>query len=296
VMLTGATGFVGGAVLTRLAERGDEVAALVRPDPERDAGELADAGAVRIVDGDLARPDALADAAGGAEVAVHLAAVRAADEDELEAVNADGTRAVVEACLAAGVPRLVVASSIAVYGALHRASDWPADEDAPLTGALPYARTKAEAERVVRLAAREDGLEYAILRPSVVYGAGGPALSRLVAQTLRHPLRPPRAGGTVQPLHVDDMAEAILLAADAPRGLRATLNVAGSEHVTSRALVAAIRRARHDPAPPVTLPVLKYDIRRAHAVLGFAPSVGLADGLPELVETPFSFAGSWDHE
>ncbi len=210
VLLTGATGFVGGRTAHRLLGAGHEVLCPVR----RTSEELARHGAVQL-DGGLEA--VTADALAGVEVVVHAAATVGPDLDTGTEVNVEGTRRVLAACEAADVPTLVHVSTTSVY-------DRPEQGDDPVTESTPlialgtedggvYARTKAEAERV--LAADAAGTTaVAVLRPPAVLGAGptstwGQRIPDLIRTGRAVPLQ---RGSTFAFVHVEDLVDAILAA------------------------------------------------------------------------------------
>lgn len=308
LLLTGATGFLGGEVLHRLVARGDLVKALVRAQAGEAADRLGAIGRsqqVHVVRGGLDDKDVLLRACEGVDVVIHLAGGgRETPSDDLEVANVGGTSKVVDACVQSGVKRLVFASSTAVYGPPH--PEWAEplregvpglrrprrDSGTPLAAMryLEYGRSKAEAERVVRQAAGDGGGEWVVLRPELVYGAGGAAFERIVQRVVRHPLRAAAHGlrDSLQPIHLRDAAEAFVLAATALGINRATINIAGREHVTHAAFARLIHRsldvgATDDDSHTEALPSLMYDIRRARAELGFEPKTVLARGVPAAV-------------
>ncbi len=162
VLVTGASGFLGGVVCKELIERGHAVAALVRregsepPGTNAVAGDLTDAGSLaRAVDS--ARP----------ECVVHLAAEIASQRDpkKIHDANVEGTRRLIASCEGAGVRRMLFASTVVTgdaKGALL-------DEETPLPVETAYGRSKQEGERLLR----ESSLEEVLIRPSHVYGPGG---------------------------------------------------------------------------------------------------------------------------
>ncbi len=173
VLLTGATGFVGGAVLRALLGRGYAVHALVRarrPLPSHDG--------VRACPGGLDDPDAVLAAARGCTGAVHCAAdyrlALAPDAVErLIATNVGGTRTVLAAARRAGVGRVVHCSTVGVlaFTRAGRVCDetMVAPDPGPLAG--PYKRSKWAADRLA-LAAGDDQLEVVVVLPSTPIGAG----------------------------------------------------------------------------------------------------------------------------
>ena len=124
-LVTGATGFIGRALVARLAAGGTPVRALVR-DPAR-AGDLAALAGVELVRGDLRDSAALRDLVAGAEVVYHLAGLTSArSRAEFMAVNAAATGALAAAAAAAPAPpKFVLVSSLAVAGPPHRRAPRP---------------------------------------------------------------------------------------------------------------------------------------------------------------------------
>jgi nucleoside-diphosphate-sugar epimerase len=211
VLVTGASGFIGGVLCRRLLEQGHEVTALVRRPGSAPPGTDA-------AIGDLGSSGALREALAGArpECVVHLAAEIASQRSErrVREVNVDGTGRLLEACLelagsdpACG-PRLVFSSTV-VTG---QADGALLSEDRPLPVSTPYGRSKQEGERMVL----GSGLPAVVLRPSHVYGPGGWYVQELVAR-LRQPGRFAVIGSGANlwdVVHVDDVVSAILLACD----------------------------------------------------------------------------------
>ncbi|HUY61300.1 MAG TPA: NAD-dependent epimerase/dehydratase family protein [Candidatus Dormibacteraeota bacterium] len=173
VLLTGATGFVGRAVLGALRERGYAVRALVR-DPRR----LPAAPGLAVVGGGLLDPAAVLAAARGCAAAIHCAAdyrlaLRPVDVEPMIATNVGGTATVLAAARQAGLGRVVHCSTVGVlaFTAAGRVCD-EADV-APDPGRLagPYKRSKWAAERLALAAAGPD-LEVVVVNPSTPLGAG----------------------------------------------------------------------------------------------------------------------------
>jgi len=240
ILLTGATGFVGGRTALRLLHAGHEVLCPVR----RTSDVLARAGAVQL-DGGL---DAVtADALTGVEVVVHAAATVGPDLETGVEVNVEGTRRVLAACGSAGAPSLVHVSTTSVY-------DRPQHGDEPVTEATPlvamtsqdagvYARTKAEAERV--LIDEHTGVTtVAILRPPAVLGAGPTSTwGQRIPDRIRtgEPV-PLQRGSTFAYVHVDDLVDAILAAAG--------LEVEADDGAADRAGAATATPRSARPAAP----------------------------------------------
>lgn len=216
VLVTGASGFIGGAVCRQLLESENEVVAFVRHAGSEPAG-------TRGVLGDLSDGPSLAEALASAQAdcVIHLAAEIASQRSErkLREVNVAGTQRLLDACLglasvdAAAGPRIVFASTV-VTGDAHGAL---LTEEQPLPVQTPYGRSKQEGERLVFAA----GLPAVVIRPSHVYGPGGWYADELIAH-LRQPGRFAviGSGGNLwDVVHVDDVASALVLAAQgAPAG------------------------------------------------------------------------------
>lgn len=170
ILVTGATGQLGGALVAALRAEGREVRCLVRQ--PGDAGALRVLGA-SVVQGDVTEPESLGPALAGVRAVFHLAGAisyEEADRAWLERVNLAGTRHVLAAAAAAGVSRLVLTSSIATLGWVEgdslgdeqTAFNWGAESN-------PYFDTKRAAEA---LALAEERLEVCAVNPGVVLGAG----------------------------------------------------------------------------------------------------------------------------
>jgi len=171
ILLTGATGLLGSYLVDTLLARGHALRVLLRDAAHRSRPWL---DRVEVVDGDLLDTQALAQAVQGVDAVVHAAALvsfHRQDRDRLMQVNGEGTAHLVNACLAAGGPRLVHISSVAALG--------PASEGQATTEETPwqpsphlsgYARSKRRAELEVYRGIAE-GLSAVILNPGVILGA-----------------------------------------------------------------------------------------------------------------------------
>lgn len=233
VVVTGAAGSLGERVLPLLERsEAEEVVAIDKTTP-------APAGGVEWRSLDLDGPDGLEEALAGADTILHLAWVVA--EGDAGAVNQRILRRVLDAADRSSLERLIHISSATVYGA------WP-DNPLPLTEErqirpnpeMAFAADKAEAERVVAdWAADNSDVAVAVLRPAVVVGGADRPLYRILGDTSM-----PGATGSTRPVqfvHVDDLATAVVLAAD--RSLRGVYNVApdvGTAEDTARALSGGV--------------------------------------------------------
>lgn len=256
VVVTGGGGFVGSAVISSLRARGDEVTSVAR----RDYPDLRAQG-VHTIRADIRDTVAMCDAVDGADVLIHTAAKAGAwgSVESYRQANVVGTRSVLDACRARGVPRLVFTSSPSVA---HSGNDLGGvDESVGYAKHFeaPYPQTKAEAERLV-LAANSAELLTVALRPHLVWGPGDPHLVPRIVDRAREGRLALVGDGQnlIDATYIDNAALAHLNAIDAlvrcaapdtaPAG-RAYF-IAQGEPVPMRQLIDAILEAAD--LPPVT--------------------------------------------
>jgi dihydroflavonol-4-reductase len=267
-LITGATGFVGGHLVRRLAEAGWKVRALVRA--TSDTRALEQAGAERFT-GDLDSVEVLAHAADGADTVFHLAALTVArGEEPFVRANATGTRNVVRGVLTAPrrPRRLVYLSSYAACGpARHGRPRTLGETPEPLTA---YGRTKLQGEAAVH-EAEQAGVQTVILRAPPVYGPGDRALLPYFRLVKRR-LAPAPAGPELRThmVYVEDLAAALARAADAPPGTYAV-----AEPVEHRwgAVVGAMAGALG--TRPLRVPLPPAAVRAAGTVAGWFGGLGV---------------------
>jgi dihydroflavonol-4-reductase len=241
-VVTGASGFVGGAVARALLAEGYDVRAAVR---SRAAAEVVerirwDDASVRPVPGDVLQLDSLADAFAGADVVIHAAGlVRTClrDPSPMMRMNVLGTRNAVTAAAAAGAGRLVLTSSAATIG--ERAGD-VGSEDTEHRGWFlsAYERSKAEAEAAAFSLGRGLGLEVVAVNPASVQGPGrADGTARLLAAAARRRW-PVAVRTTVSFVDVDDCAAGHVLAA--ARGRPGERYLLCGATMTTEAVVALV--------------------------------------------------------
>lgn len=243
VFLTGATGFIGRALIDELdASRCELVTCLVR-DPARLAGAHSRPTYVRAVRGDLLDPTSYETDLAGIDVVCHLAAavgrVRAQDH---ERVNVEGTSKLLQAAERQGVRRFVHVSTIAV--------------NFPDKSASPYGRTKEEAESRVK----SSRLDWAIVRPTIVLGPGsgwGLKLDALARAPIPFTFGSGRA--RLQPIHVRDVARFLAGLVQEETLGGDTIELGGPEALTFDDFFARVRggptRVLHVPTAPLSLPL-----------------------------------------
>lgn len=258
VLVTGASGMLGGAVADRLAERGENVVVMQRRSVgTRSAGTRSSGMRHTEVLGDVADPDAVNAAVADVDAVVHLAAKVdiVGRWAEYAAVNIEGTRNVISAARAHGVSRLVYVSSPSV------AHSGASIVGAGATVADPrvrghYARSKAMAERLA-LSAHSSELAVSAIRPHLVWGPGDTQLvGRIVARARAGRLALVGSGAAlVDTTYVDNAAAAIVAALD-------RIEVAGGQALVVTngeprpigELVADICRACGAPPPRLRVP------------------------------------------
>lgn len=240
VAVTGATGFIGSAVVRALRRRGAEVVALTEPGAPR--GNL-DGLDVATVEGDVTDEAALASFLRGADYCFHLAAVYGfwpRSSASFYRVNVTGSRAVVRAAVAANVRRVCYTSSVATLGLWRTHVGVPSSEDdfaeiAHLFGNYKQSKYVAEHE-VLRLAA--EGAPVVLVQPTMPQGPFDhrPTPSGKVVLDYLNGGIPGFVQTTLNVAHVDDLAEGHLLALE--RGAQGRSYICGGENLTMAELLA----------------------------------------------------------
>lgn len=225
VLVTGGTGFVGRAVIHALRAEGHTVRCLVRRGSERDLRGL---GAIERVEGDVLVRRGLADDVAGCAAVIHLVGIireHPAAGATFERVHVEGTRNMLEAAAAAGVRRFIHMSALGTRpGARAR-----------------YHQTKWAAEEAVRAS----GLAWTIFRPSIIYGRGDGFVTMLAGLVRRLPVVPVIGTGLarLQPVPVEQVAEAFARAVTMPATEKQTYEVVGPDAVTLLQLLDLIGAA-----------------------------------------------------
>ena len=304
--MTGGAGFIGASIVRDLVRRGAEVVVL---DSGLSAGFAnLDGIDVRVLSADIRELDAVRAALEGCAAIVHLAAQASvpgsiADPLEDAAVNVTGTLGLLDAARVAGVRRFVFASSNAVIGG-HPP---PANEGLVPFPVSPYGAAKAAIEAYLRAYGQAYRMEGVALRFANAYGPWSGHKNSVVAAFIKAYL----AGGplivrgtgeqTRDFIHVADVSAMVAACLDAPAELVASqVFQVGTGHETSLLELArqlfeaggAQVPIQHKAASPGDVPRNVSDISRATETLGFAPRVGLAEGLRQTIEW---FRDNWRH-
>jgi nucleoside-diphosphate-sugar epimerase len=246
-LVTGANGFTGSHLVKALNQRGDEVVGLVRK--SSDLARLADA-SVHLVFGEITDRDALTAAMDDVDVVFHTAAyveLGIVNAVEMERVNVEGTRAVLDVARRTRVSRLVYCSTIGVLGDTQGRTVDETFEREQRDFSSAYDRTKYEAQQLVDRAAAQ-GLHAVSVLPSGIFGPGDPHFGPVLNQFSRGKLKLWAGGQRVTGIvHVEDLAEAMLLAAEkAPSGERYIIS-AGD--LTTREMFEILGREIGVPVP-----------------------------------------------
>jgi 2-alkyl-3-oxoalkanoate reductase len=256
VLVTGATGFLGGHLAAELRRRGQAVRALTRRESPQD--QLTAQG-VEVVRADLLRPETLLAAAAGCRAVFHCAG-RVSDWGArrlFQRANVEGTRNILAACQHTGVARLVHVSSLTVLGLPRdgRSVDEGTPCPEPRRGDH-YSESKLAGEREVRAAHGRSGLATVVIRPGAIWGPGDPNVLPRIVTALRRGVMPYIGGGEnlLGLSHVRNLVHALILAAEAGAAAGELYHVTDGEEITARQALDDLAAALSLPRPRRALP------------------------------------------
>ncbi len=266
VLVTGAGGFVGRALVDALAADGQQVRALSRSA----SADLWSTPQVSTVRADLLDRQAFERALDGVTAVVHLAGALDGSPEHLRRVNVDLTSTFADAARNAGVSLVVHCSSAGVYG---DGDTWtPRTESVTPTPRTPYEQTKLDGERALR-DSLGDAVPWIILRPAGAYGAGRPATRAFYSQVARRRVWP--HGPTTQLVHPtasEDVVSAIRSALDRPHLAGRVFNIGGERALPFTDLIALIAHHWGTPLVQPRLPPATARVARTLAAAGVAPT------------------------
>jgi len=315
--VTGATGFLGSALVDSLVRDGHACRGLIAPGASAESAPISASEttrAVELVEGDVQDAARLRTAMDGCDVLFHLAGIvgsTPASRAEYFDVNVTGTQRVMETAMAAGVERVVHCSSTGIYGLPAHV---PAGEDCPPAPCNAYQASKLEGERIVRRLVERRGLPAVVVRPTACYGPASGALDRLAAGIASGRFVMIGSGrNRHQITYVDDIVAGLRLCGERANIEGQCFNIGSDEVTTLAEFLAVVADAvgadlpkRRLPAAPFVVTAWLYrttlgraalrpgvvdgwdfftaervfDVSRAKGMLGFEPCVRIEDGIP----------------
>ncbi len=302
-LVTGGAGFIGSHIVDVLLARGDKVRVLDNLSTGHRENLSAVIDKIDFIEGDIREAATVQEAIAGVDFVFHLAAMVSVPESmekpvEAELINAVGTLNVLTAAKTAGVRRLVLSSTCAVYG---DEPTLPKTEAMPPQPKSPYAVSKLAAEAYCRLFNESFGQETAMLRyfnvfgprqdPSSVYSG----VISIFVDKISQGVAPFIFGDGEQTrdfVFVADVVRANLLASTTPAAAGQVLNIGTGHQVSINQLFETLGRIFDCDLRPVYKPPRPGDIRHsyadpslAHSVLGWSTKVSFEEGLRKLVDS-----------
>lgn len=296
-VVTGGAGFIGHHLVRRLLERGDEVRVIDDFSSGTRSRLAPFADRIMVTEGSVLNPRALDEAFAGTDVVFHQAAIASVQRSliaprDTNAVNVSGTIEVMLAADRHHVRRVVFAGSAAVYGNPRELPCRETDTPAPLS---PYGISKLAAEQYLHALGAVYGIDTTSLRYFNVFGSGQDAASdyagvitRFGAAMVqgRRPVVYGTGGASRDFVHVEDVVDANLLAADCVGRMRLTCNIGSGCSYSLLELLEALATALGRSADPVFGPVRpgdiphsRADIELARRVLGYQVRVPFREGI-----------------
>lgn len=310
VLETGATGFTGSHLCRRLKESGKEVVAFVRPGPRV---EPLQALGVECRFVDIKDPEAVAENFNGFDCVYHIAAAyrtEHADTEEFFQVNVEATRHLLEVAKKNAVKRFVHCSTVGVQGEIEAP---PADEDYRFAPGDHYQESKKEGE-LLALRYAAEGLPVTVVRPVGIYGPGDTRFLKLFKPVSKKMFVMIGSGESLYHMtYIDDLIDGFILAGTRPEAVGEVFTIGGERYTTLRELVNTIADVLGKPRPFLSVPYSPvyaasvlcdklcrplgiapplyprrveffrksraFNIGKAKRLLGYAPKVGLREGL-----------------
>jgi dihydroflavonol-4-reductase len=229
ILVTGATGYIGGKLARYLADRNEDIVCMVRE------GKSVDGLPVR--EGDILKPGLLNNVIQGIDVIIHCAGALGKwhlSKDYIYKVNVEGVSNIVHAAYKAKVKYFIHLSTSGVTGPL---GSTPVNENTPCRPYTLYERSKYEGELLALKIARETRLPLSVIRPTFVYGPGDPhklALFKAVKKRIMVYVGNPES--TLHPVYIDDLLDGISLVMER-RPVHQVYFVGGEQPISKRKLL-----------------------------------------------------------
>jgi len=313
-LVTGASGFLGRALVQRLHSGGGSLRVLVRRVPLW----LEQLPGVQVVLGDLGDPEIVEHAVKGVSTVFHVGAAMKGSPRDFEAGTVWGTRNVVNSCLRNGTKKVIYVSSLSVMDHAGRDAGVALTEHSPLEPHPErrgsYTQTKLQAEHIVREAIRDSSLPAVVLRPGQIFGPGAERVTpNGVVALLGRWIAVGPSSQRMPLVYVDDVVDAMLLAAERTDGMGRVINIVDPTEPTQAEYLAACKRQfgpqlklTRTPTAlflllamgvellgkllrrsvPLTRyrvrslrPLANFDLTTASSVLGWRPRIGVREGL-----------------
>src|SRR6266516_1152643 len=255
VLITGATGLLGGHLLQALQQRGEQIRTLVLPSEN---AEKLTAQGVEVIRGDVTDANTLASAVKDIEIIIHLAGMMGVDRPlaDYRLVNVTGSENLYRAAQSAGVRRFVHTSSHTVYGLGH--GRFLTEQDALRPDPDPYSITKAEGDRLMRRLMLNSAVETVIIRPGTFFGPGDRLHFGRIAQRMKNGkgVMIGRGDNALPFCYVTDVVQGFLLAAYHKSAPGSVYNISNDRPLTQKELFNAIADAVGGKHPTRPLPYL----------------------------------------
>jgi len=315
IYITGASGFLGKALVPLLLDQQHDVTMLLlpgEPPPSWDG--------VNIVRGDITDPASLSGTLRGHDALIHLAGIVGYGQrwDTCIRVNVLGTKNLVRAAISSGVRRFIHLSSVSVYG---RVAEQDINEEFPFKKINdPYGDTKIDAEDILWDHSHQGDIDLTILRPTVIYGPGDDKFLPRLMDNLRGRRSPMIGSGKnrVDLIHVSDISQLITTVLATPASIGQAYNVTNPDNPNWQNFMGIVSTAMKQPAPTRKLPYslalivagamelwakitgqdpkftryavtvigrhYHYNTDKMTKVLGFSPSIKLEEGITQCVK------------
>jgi len=318
ILITGASGFVGGHVAEACVRRDWPIHLLARP--ASDLHGLESQAGVTVFRGELHDPAVVRQALADVDAVIHCAA-KVGDwgpVEEYRRANVESLRVLLDACKGLGLSRFIQLSSLGVYPARHH---YGSDETTPLPKKHRdgYTQSKVESEQLALQYHRDFGVPVVALRPGFIYGPGDRTVMPRIIENLRSGfLRYPGGGKqALNTIFIRNLIDAIFLALENENAVGEAFNLTDGERVSKRQFIEAIADAMNLPRPTRTPPLwfartvtwfyekiyklagakqappysfarlkfmglnLDFSIEKSRRELGYRPRVSFADGIKE---------------